>query len=437
MGIWWLIGVAIISLVVLISVIRLQPFISFLLVSLCIGFASGIPIQGVVAAIQNGIGGTLGAIIPIIILGAMIGKLVAKSQATLVLSDWLVGLLGPRHLPFAFMIIGFIVGLPLFFSVAFLLLVPLVLSTAQRYNMSPVYLGIPLLASLSITQGFLPPHPAPYYLVTHLPGADMGITLGYGILISIPAMLTSGWLFGKTLRNMPSAPISFVTTDAGVNLPSLFSSLTVLLLPVLLIALESVGKLLFGSESLLFIILAILGHPMIALLVSLLAAVYLLGLRRGVTWFEIQGWLLDSIKEISPLMLIFGGAGAFKEILQAMHVGDQMLLFTANSSLDPLVIAWLVAAILRIVTGSSTVSGITTAGLILPILAKTGVNPNLLALSIGSGSMVLSHVNDAGFWLYKEYFGMSIKNSLRSWTVMETILAVVGLLGVLVLQRII
>ena len=437
MGIWYLIGVAIISLVVLISVIRLQPFISFLCVSLCIGLASGIPMQGVVSAIQNGIGGTLGAIIPIIILGAMIGKLVAKSQATLVLSDWLVGLLGPRHLPFAFMIIGFIVGLPLFFSVAFLLLVPLVLSTAQRYNMSPVSLGIPLLASLSITQGFLPPHPAPYYLVTHLPGADMGITLGYGILISIPAMLASGWLFGKTLQHMPSDPISFVATDAVDNLPSLFSSLMVLLLPVLLIALESVSKLLLSAESFLFLMLAMLGHPMIALMVSLLIAIYLLGLRRGVTWVEIQGWLLDSIKEISPLMLIFGGAGAFKEVLQVMHVGDQMLLFTADSTLDPLIVAWLVAAILRIVTGSSTVSGITTAGLILPILTQTGVNPNLLALSIGSGSMVLSHVNDAGFWLYKEYFGMTIKNSLRSWTVMETILAVVGLLGVLILQRII
>jgi Gnt-I system high-affinity gluconate transporter len=147
-----------------------------------------------------------------------------------------------------------------------------------------------------------------------------------------------------------------------------------------------------------------------------------------------QVWLLDSIKEIAPLMLTFGGAGSFKEILQAMHVGDALLSVVQNSSINPLIIAWGIAAILRIVTGSSTVAGITTAGLILPILAQSGVNPNLLALSIGAGSMVLSHVNDAGFWLYKEYFGVSIQNSLRSWTIMETILAVVGLLGTLTLE---
>jgi Gnt-I system high-affinity gluconate transporter len=173
---------------------------------------------------------------------------------------------------------------------------------------------------------------------------------------------------------------------------------------------------------------------MVALLISVFAAVYLLGIRRGVSWPEISGWLVESIKEVSPLMLTFGGAGAFKEILQEMHVGDALQGLTRGLSINPLIIAWCIAAVLRIVTGSSTVSGITTAGLILPFLASSGTNPNLLALSIGAGSMVLSHVNDAGFWLYKEYFGVSIKNSLRSWTIMETILAVMGLVGVLGLE---
>jgi Gnt-I system high-affinity gluconate transporter len=184
-------------------------------------------------------------------------------------------------------------------------------------------------------------------------------------------------------------------------------------------------------------LIAFAGEPMVALLISLIVAVYLLGFRRGILWEEMRTWLLDSMKEISPLMLTFGGAGAFKEILQAMHVGDALLGLVQGSAINPLVIAWLIAAVLRIVTGSSTVSGITTAGLILPLLVESGVNPNLLALSIGAGSMVLSHVNDAGFWLYKEYFGVSVQNSLRSWTIMETILAVVGLIGVLVLEQII
>jgi len=404
---------------------KLQPFISFLFVSLGLGIASSLSPEQTISAMQKGIGGTLGAIIPIIILGAMMGKMVAKSKATFVLSEYFVGLFGPKNLPVAFMLIGFIVGLPLFFSVAFLLLAPLVLSTAERYNLPPVYLGIPMLASLSITQGFLPPHPAPYYLVTHLPGAEMGATLGYGILISIPAMLVSGWLFGKTLKNIPASPMSFVEADEAGQNPSVATSLSILLLPVALIAIKSFVHLpLFD----------LLGEPMVALLISVFVSVYFLGIKRGITWPEISGWLLDSIKEISPLMLTFGGAGAFKEILQEMHVGDALHELTQGAELNPLIIAWGIAAVLRIVTGSSTVSGITTAGLILPLLASSGTNPNLLALSIGAGSMVLSHVNDAGFWLYKEYFGVSIKNSLRSWTVMETILAVVGLLGVLGLE---
>ena len=428
-SIWVFICVAIVLLVLFISVLKLQPFISFLLVSLGLGLASGLTTGDTIVAIQKGIGGTLGSIIPIIILGAMIGKMVAKSQATTVIADWLVDVLGQKNLPFAFMIIGFIVGLPLFYSVAFLLMAPLVLSTAQRHNLPVVYLGIPMLASLSITQGFLPPHPAPYYLVTHLPGADMGITLGLGIAISIPAMLASGWLFGKTLRNIPASPMSFVEPPTAAKAPSLGASLFVLLLPVGLIAMQSFAKNLHNP------VLEFVGEPIVALLISLGAAIYLLGFNRGISWSEMQGWLLESIKDISPLMLTFGGAGAFKEILQAMKVGDEILKLTQQSTLDPLIIAWMIAGVLRIVTGSSTVAGITTAGLILPILSASGTNPNLMALSIGAGSMVLSHVNDAGFWLYKEYFGVSIKDSLRSWTIMETILAVVGLLGVLVLQN--
>jgi Gnt-I system high-affinity gluconate transporter len=428
-SIWVFISVAIVLLVLFISVLKLQPFISFLLVSLGLGLASGLTTGDTIVAIQKGIGGTLGSIIPIIILGAMIGKMVAKSQATTVIADWLVDVLGQKNLPFAFMIIGFIVGLPLFYSVAFLLMAPLVLSTAQRHNLPVVYLGIPMLASLSITQGFLPPHPAPYYLVTHLPGADMGITLGLGIAISIPAMLASGWLFGKTLKNIPASPMSFVEPPTAAKTPSLSSSLFVLLLPVGLIAMQSFAKNLHNP------FLEFVGEPIVALLISLGAAIYLLGFNRGISWSEMQGWLLESIKDISPLMLTFGGAGAFKEILQAMKVGDEILKLTQQSTLDPLIIAWMIAGVLRIVTGSSTVAGITTAGLILPILSASGTNPNLMALSIGAGSMVLSHVNDAGFWLYKEYFGVTIKDSLRSWTIMETILAVVGLLGVLVLQN--
>lgn len=423
---WILIIISILLLVALISVLKIQPFIAFIIVSLFLGLANGLSSTTLIDAIQKGIGATLGSIIVIIVLGAMIGKMIAKSDATTVIADKLVDVLGPTRLPFAFMIIGFIVGLPLFYSVAFLLLVPLVLSTAKRHQINAVYLGVPMLASLSITQGFLPPHPAPYYLASHLPGADIGKVLGIGILISIPAMLIAGWLFGKSLRHLPNEPMRFTSEENQQQLPSFGLCVFVLLLPVLLIALHS-----FSSNT----IVQFLSEPIVALLISLVAAIYLIGLRRGIAWQEIQVWLLDAVKEISPLMLTIGGAGAFKEILQAMHLGDEILKLTADSTINPLIIAWLIAAVLRIVTGSSTVAGITTAGLILPILASTGMNPNLLALSIGSGSLVMSHVNDTGFWLFKEYFGVSIKDSLKSWTIMETIIAVVGLLGVLVVDH--
>jgi len=422
---WVLVIIGIILLVALISLLKIQPFISFLIVSMFLGLANGLKTSELIDSIQKGIGSTLGAIVPIIILGSMIGKVIANSNANAVITDKLVHFFGPKKLPFAFMVIGFIVGLPLFFSVAFLLMAPLVLSAAKKHHLNPIYLGIPMLASLSITQGFLPPHPAPYYLVMHLPGADMAKTLGLGIIISIPAMLISGWLFGKTLKNIKANPMSFVADEIVVNTPKLSSSLFVLLLPVILISIHAFAN----NQFLLFV-----GESIVALLISLASAIYLLGFRRNIPWSDMQVWLIDAIKDVAPLTLTFAGAGAFKEILQAMHVGDEILKITNHSNLNPFIIAWLIAALLRIVTGSSTVAGITTAGLILPILIKTGINPNLLALSIGAGSMVLSHVNDTGFWLYKEYFGVSIKDSLRTWTIMETILAVVGLLGVLVLD---
>ena len=425
---WGLMFIVITILVVLISYFKVQPFLSFLLVTILTGLAYGFNTNLIIGAVQKGIGSTLGAILPIILIGAMIGKIIAKTNASIVIADQLIKLFGPKRLPFAFMIIGFIVSMPLFFSVAFLLLTPLVLTTAQRQQMNPVYLGIPMLASLSITQGFLPPHPAPYYLVTHLEGAEIDKTLGWGIVISIPAMLLSGWLFGMTLKTIPANPMNFTQEVEPVNPPSFLSSLTVILLPVLLISTSAFFK---------HPVIELISEPNLALFFSLIVAMYILGFRRGVKWDDMRHWILDASKEVTPLILTFAGAGAFKEILQLMNIGNEVMSIAKNSAVNPLFLGWLIAAMLRVVTGSSTVAGITTAGIILPVLQQTGVNPNLMVLSIGAGSMVLSHVNDTGFWLFKEYFGVSVKHTLRSWTVMETILAIAGLVGVLVLQKLI
>jgi Gnt-I system high-affinity gluconate transporter len=239
-------------------------------------------------------------------------------------------------------------------------------------------------------------------------------------------MLLSGWIFGMTLKNVPSNPMNFTQEAEPVNPPSLLSSLSIILLPVLLISTSAFFSNTAGEW---------ISEPNLALFLSLMVSIYLLGFRRGVKWDEMQHWIVDASKEVAPLILTFAGAGAFKEILQLMNIGNEVMSIATNNAVNPLLLGWLIAALLRIITGSSTVAGITTAGIILPVLVQTGVNPNLMALSIGAGSMVLSHVNDTGFWLFKEYYGVSVKNTLRSWTIMETILAVVGLAGVLVLQK--
>lgn len=434
MNIWIPVCLAIICLVVFISVFKIQPFIAFIIVSVVLGLALHLSIEQCMAAIQKGMGETTGSILPVLIPGAMIGKLISKSGVAAVLSDWLVNKMGNKRLPFAFMLIGFVVGLPLFFSVAFLLLVPVVLAVAQKFKIQAVYLGIPLLASLSITQGYLPPHPAPYYLVTHLKGADMGITLGLGIIIAIPAMLIAGLWFGKTLKNIPSQPLNFIQHETTNSRPTIGISLLVLLLPVLLIALKSFFKNFLIPDSFAEKLLRITGEPIVALFISLAVAVYFLAIKRKIPRSQTQQWLLEAIRDVAPLILTFAGAGAFKEILQEIKVGDAIMELFRGGNLNILIYAWIIAALIRIVTGSSTVAGITTAGLIAPVLAEHAVNPNLLVLSIGAGSMVLSHVNDTGFWLYREYFGVSMKNTFRSWTMMETLIAVTGLAGVLLLQ---
>jgi Gnt-I system high-affinity gluconate transporter len=434
MNIWIPVCLALLCLVISISVFKIQPFIAFVVVSIILGLSLHIGIEQCMAAIQKGMGETSGSILPILIPGAMIGKLISKSGVASVLSDWLVNRMGSKRLPFALMWIGFIVGLPLFFSVAFLLLVPVVLAVAQKFKLQAVYLGIPLLASLSITQGYLPPHPAPYYLVTHLRGADMGITLGLGIVIAVPAMLISGLWFGKTLKNIPSQPLNFIQHEATTDKPSIGISLMVLLLPVLLIASNSFSKSFLTPGSFTEQLLRLTGEPIVALLLSLTVAVYFLAIKRNIGRSQTQQWLLEAVKEVAPLILTFAGAGAFKQILQEIKVGEATMELFNGGNMNPLIYAWIIAALLRIVTGSSTVAGITTAGLIAPLLASHMVNPNLLVLSIGAGSMVLSHVNDTGFWLYREYFGVSMKNTLRSWTMMETLIAVTGLAGVLLLQ---
>lgn len=430
--------IGLIVLILLISYFKLHAFLSFLVVTLGVGLALQMPPAKILTAVQQGIGGTLGSIVSIIALGAMLGKLVAQSGAAQRISTKMMDIIGTGYVRWAFMITGFIVGLPLFYSVGFMLLAPLVITVSYRYKLPAVYIGIPMLASLSVTQGYLPPHPAPLAIVKQF-DVDMGLTLFYGIIVAIPAILISGALFGSTLKKYLTLPNkAFIAPELQEDqMPSAFMSFLTVLLPILLISISTIILPYFPKESLMFQTLTFVGDPIVSMFISVIFAIYSLGIRQNKTMDQVSTLLGDSIKEVAMLFLIFGGAGALKQVLTDGGVNQSIATMMQASSAHPLVLAWGMAAIIRVAVGSSTVSGITTAGFVAPLLASTHTEPHLMVLSIGAGSMMFSHVNDSGFWLFREYFQLSMTETLKTWSIMETLVSVSGLGGVMVLNAII
>ncbi len=422
----------ILALILLISVVRLHAFLAFMAVSLGVGLALGLRPLVIVDAIQKGIGSTLGSITAIIALGAMLGKLVAQSGAAQRIAVNMMELVGTPRARWAFMITGFIVGLPLFYSVGFMLLSPLVITVAHRYKLPALYIALPMLASLSVTQGYLPPHPAPLAILKQF-NADMGLTLFYGIIVSIPAILVSGALFGSTLKRYTTLPNpAFISPDLKADeMPSSSISFLTVLLPILLIGFSTLISPFLpngsaGQQAVLF-----LGEPIVSMFIAVLVAIYTLGIRQRKTMPEVTALLADSVKDVAMLFLIFGGAGALKQVLTDGGVNQSIADMMQDSTVHPYILAWGMAALIRVCVGSSTVSGITTAGFVAPLLASSGVEPNLMVLSIGAGSMMFSHVNDTGFWLFREYFQLSMVDTLKTWSIMETLVSVSGLVGVM------
>ncbi|MDB5241052.1 MAG: gluconate transporter [Spirosoma sp.] len=428
----------IITLVFLITFVKLHTFLSFLLVSLATGLLLGMAPATVLEAIQKGISSTLGSILGIIALGAMLGKLVAQSGAAQQIATSMLILVGIKNVRWAFLATGFLVGLPLFYSVGFLLLAPLVITVASRYKLPAVYVGIPMLASLSVTQGYLPPHPAPLAILKQF-NADMGLTLFYGIIIAIPAVLISGMLFGATLKRYTTQPNqSFIATElTDDQMPSTGISFLTVLLPIALIGFSVILSPFLPDGSISKQVLVLAGDPVISMLVSVLVAIVTLGIWRGKGMAKVTDLLTGSVNDVSMLFLVFSGAGALKQVLMEGGVSESIANLMQDSSVHPYVLGWGVAAVIRVCVGSSTVSGITTAGFISPLLKSSGVDSNLMVLSIGAGSMMFSHVNDTGFWLFREYFQLSMADTLKTWSVMETLVSITGLAGVMALSLIV
>jgi len=426
-------------LLFLILVLKFDSFLSFVIVSLAVGLAEGMNLNSVVVSLENGIGSTMGSLVLILGFGSMLGKMVSESGAAQRITSRLIEAFGIKHIQMAMMLTGFIVGISLFFDVGFFIMIPLVFTVAATTGLPLLYVGLPILAALSVTHGFLPPHPAPTAIVT-LFHADLGKTLIYGIIAAVPAIIISGPILSKVLSRIEAKPLKEflnqkIMTDE--EMPGFWVSFFSSLLPVLLITVSTIAVFLLPEDNGVRKILGYIGNPVIAMLISVFFSIYTLGLARGRKMTDIMNSLAHSVTTITMIMLLIAGAGALKQVLVDSGVSKYIGELLSRSALSPLFLGWLIATILRFCVGSATVAGITTAGIVLPLVTGGLVKPELMVLAIGSGSLMFGHVNDGGFWLFKEYFNLSIKDTLKTWSVMETSIGICGLIGVMLLSLVV
>ncbi|MEX0687733.1 MAG: gluconate:H+ symporter [Pirellulales bacterium] len=433
-----IVAVAIVALVVLVAWAQMHPFLAFVLVSAAAAFAFGMPADTVAAAVRKGVGDIFGTLAIVIVSGAMLGKLVVESGAAQRIATVLVAAFGERRITWAMAVTGLIVGIPLFYGVGFVLLVPIIFAVIARYRLPLVMVAMPALASMSVAHGLLPPHPAPTALVATF-RADLGLTLLYGLIISVPAIVLAGPVFSRTLSRIKARPLPGLAgkTLPEAELPGGFVSVATALLPAVLLLLTTVSGGLVERDTPAGRLVAFCSDPDVVMIASLVFATFSLGLLRGRTLPQVMQTFSAAIGDVGSILLVIAGSGAFKEVLVQSGVNSRIAEMLQGLPIDPLILAWLVTAAIRVCVGSATVAGLTAAGILAPLAADAGVNPNLMVLAIGAGSLCASHVNDAAFWMFKEYFNVSLGDTLRTWTVMETIVSVVGLAGVLVLARVV
>lgn len=429
---------AILAIVALITIAKVHPFIALILGSWGLGFAAGLPPEKVFSAFEKGVGETLGGVGMVVALGAMFGKLLADSGGAERIVSVVLQRAGPRLSPWAMAFAAMVIGVPIFFEVGVVLLIPVILPFARRTGGSVLGVAIPALAGLSVLHGLIPPHPGPLIAVSML-HADLGRTLVFGLLVAIPTVVIAGPVFGRFVasRMTPSPPAALVAELAQVpaadHAPSFLVTAATVLLPVGLMLTRTVVDL-TGSRGTARAVSGFVGQPTVAMLVSVLVAMLTFGCLRGRSLREVSVLLAGSLGPIAAIVMVIGAGGGFKQTLVSSGIGEAIGKAAQGSNLPPLLLGWLIAAAIRLATGSATVATVTASGMMAPMGPTLhDVELPLLALSIGAGSLFLSHVNDAGFWLVKEYFGMSLGETLKSWSAMETIISVVALMGVLAL----
>ncbi|MGC9669896.1 SLC13 family permease [Planosporangium sp. 12N6] len=491
--VWALIGIAVV--VVLITQFKVHPFLSLILGSGVAGLGAGLSAADVIKNFEGGFGSTLGGVGILIALGTMLGKLLADSGGADRIVDTIVSRTSDRRLPWAMTLIAMIIGIPLFFEIGVVLLIPVIFLVARRARTSVVRIGIPALAGLSVMHGLVPPHPGPLIAINAL-HADLGQTMAYGLLIAIPTVIVAGPIYGGWIGRMvrPTPPEHLVAqfatassnapgtagpdatgatttapgttgtateatttapgttgtaTEAGAlttvkgephnpagvapdRRPSFGITLATLLLPVVLMLGKALADVLLAKSSGVRTVLDFLGDPLVALLLAVLVAMFTFGYLRGFSRQKVSDLLGLSLAPIAAIVMIIGAGGGFKQILVSIGIGTTLGKAAAASHLSALALGWLIAVGIRLATGSATVATVTAGGLMAPLVQHLdGVNKPLLALAIGSGSLFLSHVNDAGFWLVKEYFGMTVGETFKTWSAMETIISVVSFVLIL------
>ncbi|MEM6050735.1 gluconate transporter [Erwinia sp. P7711] len=434
-----IVAIGVVLLLLLMIRFKLNGFIALILVALAVGVMQGMPVNKVVGSIKAGVGGTLGSLALIMGFGAMLGKLLADCGGAQRIATTMIAKFGTRYIQWAVVLTGFTVGFALFYEVGFVLLLPLVLTIAASARVPLLYVGVPMAAALSVTHGFLPPHPGPTAIAT-LFHADMGKTLLFGTLLGIPTVILAGPVYTRFLKSIDKPiPEGLYNkkTFTEAEMPGFGVSVWTSLVPVILMALRAVAEMILPKGHPLLAYAEFFGDPIIATLIAVLIALFTFGLNRGRTMDEVMGTLTDSIKIIAMMLLIIGGGGAFKQVLVDSGVDKYIAGLMEGSTISPILMAWSIAAALRIALGSATVAAITAGGIVAPIIATTGVSPELMVIAVGSGSVIFSHVNDPGFWLFKEYFNLTIGETMRSWSGLETVIAVCGLIGCLLLQMVV
>jgi GntP family gluconate:H+ symporter len=425
-------ALAVVALIVLIARFKLHPFVALITVSFALGSAAGMPLGAVVQAFQDGVGAVLGFVAIVVALGTMLGKMMAESGAATRIATTLIAGFGEARVHWAIMFVAFIVGIPVFFQVGFVLLIPLVFTIARRSGLSLVKVGVPLVAGLSVVHGMVPPHPAAMLAVGAF-HADLGLTILYAILVGLPTAALAGpmyatWIAPRIQLPAKNPMAEQLAGEVPAELPSFGISVFTVLLPVLLMLMASAADILLEPSSPVRRGLAFSGGPIVALLIALLFSFWSLGYRRRFTRDQILKFAGDCLAPTAAILLIIGAGGGFNRVLLDSGVGQAIADAAVGSHTSPLLLAWVIAALIRVATGSATVAMTTAAGIVAPVAAATpGASPELLVLATGAGSLVLSHVNDSGFWLIKEFFNMTVAQTLKTWTMAETIIGIAGL----------